>query len=517
MILYRMVSERNQKFNQVNSQYQSEIKERKKSESQLELIGLLELAHSLKSNPDEQAQSERIELLSRAKRELARFADGPESNELDRWYAYLSCRRLLEALEGKNNALEFDELLNEAYRRIKPLYQTFPESKSYRMEFAWATMANRTRVERTLGPDEAFRELLIAQKTFEQLASDYPTWANPQNYLSTIYGHLSKQYAKKGEFDVAIDFARRGLAVDQMLRNTFPKGHPQSYMRLVLSSINLGSVLCSSGQLNEAEKHFHAAVRYDDDLHDPKQFEEKEIRVNTFMASEKLGSYLAARGKYDEARKLLEKCRLDAERLSKTWKTEVAYRVGLARCYFVFGQVEYLLGDTAEATKWFTKLIDLHRVISKEGSRVELFILELHVPVHGLIDGKDLQSRFDTALRTEIDNWGQLFGLLSLMVARRASNRVRKFSSLARNSDRDQPLGDTPVASSEPSPDDVAALADLVEHLRKVFDAEQWAVVALLMEGHSIRESADKADRTTTFVRTVREKLAAQLKKLTQL
>lgn len=116
----------------------------------------------------------------------------------------------------------------------------------------------------------------------------------------------------------------------------------------------------------------------------------------------------------------------------------------------------------------------------------------------------------------EIRNWGQLFGLLSLMVARRASNRVRKFSSLARDSERDQSLGNTPVASNEPSPDDVAALADLVEQLRKIFDAEQWAVVALLMEGHSIRETADKADRTTTFVRTVREKLAAQLKKLTQ-
>ena len=122
----------------------------------------------------------------------------------------------------------------------------------------------------------------------------------------------------------------------------------------------------------------------------------------------------------------------------------------------------------------------------------------------------------DHLVRYEIRNWGQLFGLLAVMTVRRAANRLRRFQGRGRDAAREQAIGDTPLVAGGPSAVDEAAFVELVDGLRAVFGLDQWAVVELLMDGHSIRETAERAGRTTTFVRMVRDKLVAALRKLDQ-
>lgn len=124
----------------------------------------------------------------------------------------------------------------------------------------------------------------------------------------------------------------------------------------------------------------------------------------------------------------------------------------------------------------------------------------------------DAQAR-DRLACYHIHNWAQLYGLLVQMTVRKCLNRIRKFDTQTRASQRERPLNEAIAVVVAPSAEDEAAFAELLDRLRAEFDTLEYQIICLSMEGHSIQEIADAVELSTTTVKNVRRKLTRWLRR----
>jgi RNA polymerase sigma-70 factor (ECF subfamily) len=155
--------------------------------------------------------------------------------------------------------------------------------------------------------------------------------------------------------------------------------------------------------------------------------------------------------------------------------------------------------------------------------------------LHCKIDPEDVvQSAFKSFfLRQksdplEVKDWDSLWGLLALITVRKCITRVEHAQARRRDARREVRLaagpedsaGDWPLADREPSPEEGAILAEVVEELLAVFDEDDRAVIELSLQGYGTLEINERLGRAERTVRRLRERartlLEARLPKATE-
>lgn len=106
----------------------------------------------------------------------------------------------------------------------------------------------------------------------------------------------------------------------------------------------------------------------------------------------------------------------------------------------------------------------------------------------------------------ELRDWSSLSALLSLLVLRKCAGRVGAYSTLKEDVHCEVPLSDLEgrgpaVLDREPTPGEVAAFVDIVEHLLSGLPKWDRPVIEGLIAGESIRDLAARLGRSERYVR----------------
>jgi RNA polymerase sigma-70 factor (ECF subfamily) len=149
----------------------------------------------------------------------------------------------------------------------------------------------------------------------------------------------------------------------------------------------------------------------------------------------------------------------------------------------------------------------------------------LHVRLQRKVDPEDVvQSAYksfllrygEEGLETEpIDN---LWGLLSLITLRKCADRVRHYATDRRDVAREagSELDDgaenwRQAIDREPTPEQAAVLAEIVEQLLADLTPPERPIVELSLQGYSTREVSERLGRAERSVRRVRERVKNRL------
>jgi RNA polymerase sigma-70 factor (ECF subfamily) len=120
-----------------------------------------------------------------------------------------------------------------------------------------------------------------------------------------------------------------------------------------------------------------------------------------------------------------------------------------------------------------------------------------------------------------LGDWDDLWGLLAVITARKAANRVRFLRQECRDVGREVPLaggepesGDGQLADPEPTPADAVALAELLGFALDGLSEQDRRVVEMLLAGHTIDETRAAVGCGERTVRRVRDRVRAKLRRI---
>lgn len=149
--------------------------------------------------------------------------------------------------------------------------------------------------------------------------------------------------------------------------------------------------------------------------------------------------------------------------------------------------------------------------------------------LHGKVDAEDvLQSVFRSFFvrqsegRFELGDWESLWCLLVRITLRKCGRQVAAYSAGRRDVRReihpeaaaDESCRQWEAVAREPTPQEVASLAETVEHLMRGLDETQRHIVMLRLQGHSAAEISGQVGRTERTVRRVLAQVRDGLKRL---
>jgi RNA polymerase sigma-70 factor (ECF subfamily) len=151
----------------------------------------------------------------------------------------------------------------------------------------------------------------------------------------------------------------------------------------------------------------------------------------------------------------------------------------------------------------------------------------LHVQLQQKVDPEDVvQSAYKSFfLRYGEDALGaqeldDLWGLLSLITLRKCADRVRHYTTNARDLAREAGSECTDGAETwreaidrEPTPEEAAVLAETVEEMLAALAPPERPIVELSLQGYSTREVSERLGRAERSVRRVRERVRERLEK----
>lgn len=137
-----------------------------------------------------------------------------------------------------------------------------------------------------------------------------------------------------------------------------------------------------------------------------------------------------------------------------------------------------------------------------------------------LVDPEDvLQSVFRSFFARHADgqfeliDWNGLWAMLVVLTLRKCGRKVRHLRA-ARRDVRREDAAEWESLADGPTPDEAAALCDLLDALRQRCGAEDWPLVALCLHGHTHAEVADRAGCTERTVRRVVARARQRLQRL---
>jgi RNA polymerase sigma-70 factor (ECF subfamily) len=118
----------------------------------------------------------------------------------------------------------------------------------------------------------------------------------------------------------------------------------------------------------------------------------------------------------------------------------------------------------------------------------------------------------------ELENWESLWGLLTVITLRKCCTRLKYLHAECRDVQREESLDasealrDTlKLLSHEPSPDQAAALTEMVELLMAWLEPRDREILALHLQDYNIPEIAERVDRAERTVRRVLARVRGRL------
>lgn len=161
------------------------------------------------------------------------------------------------------------------------------------------------------------------------------------------------------------------------------------------------------------------------------------------------------------------------------------------------------------------------------GRLIGLARTQLQQGLQGKIDPEDvLQSVFRSFFRRQqegqfqLDSWDSLWAVLTVMTLRKCGHLKEYFRASRRDVRREEPITAEAVqalgniCAREPTPEEAAGLADLLESVLRDFDERERRIVSLHLQGYSHTEIGAEVGRAE---RTVRRTIARARKRLKRL
>lgn len=134
---------------------------------------------------------------------------------------------------------------------------------------------------------------------------------------------------------------------------------------------------------------------------------------------------------------------------------------------------------------------------------------------------KSFFLRYDAG-KLEVRDWGNLWGLLTMITLRKCLDRVEYYRAECRDVQREaaaQPdAAETApwweAVAREPTPDEAAILVETVEQLLRDLDAEERPILEMSLQGYTTQEITEQLGLAERSVRRLRERIRKRLERL---
>jgi RNA polymerase sigma-70 factor (ECF subfamily) len=171
-------------------------------------------------------------------------------------------------------------------------------------------------------------------------------------------------------------------------------------------------------------------------------------------------------------------------------------------------------GDEAAAREIFQRFV---------GKLVELARCQFDAVLRHKVDPEDVvQSAYKSfflrygAGELEVHDWGNLWGLLTVITLRKCLDRVAYHQAQRRDVQREaaeiQPWWQ--AVARDPLPEEAAVLAETVELLLRGLDADERPILEMSLQGYTTPEISARLGRPERSVRRLRERVKKQLQRL---
>lgn len=197
-------------------------------------------------------------------------------------------------------------------------------------------------------------------------------------------------------------------------------------------------------------------------------------------------------------------------------------------------------GCPSEAEPAFRDFAD--RLVGGEGAAASELLARYSARLLAIARGRlgprlaakaDAEDMLQSVLRTlfrrlsadevELRDWSSLEGLLALLTLRKCQRLERRYFSPTRNVRREMSLhGDVTggpavrVPDREPTPDEAAAFADLLETFLASLDEDDRRVVELVLAGEPVESAAKRVGRSRRTAYRVLERSRRELLRLVE-
>jgi RNA polymerase sigma-70 factor (ECF subfamily) len=176
-------------------------------------------------------------------------------------------------------------------------------------------------------------------------------------------------------------------------------------------------------------------------------------------------------------------------------------------------------GDQSAAREIFQRFVD---------KLVRLARRQFNAALRRKVDPEDVvQSAYKSfflrhrAGKVELQDWGNLWGLLTVITLRKCLDRVEYYRTERRDVQREaaaQPgqEGTEPwwqAVAREPRPEEAAVLAETVEHLLRSLEPDDRPVLEMSLQGYTTQEICRLLGRKERSVRRLREGVGKELQR----
>jgi RNA polymerase sigma-70 factor (ECF subfamily) len=119
----------------------------------------------------------------------------------------------------------------------------------------------------------------------------------------------------------------------------------------------------------------------------------------------------------------------------------------------------------------------------------------------------------------DLENWGSLWGMLTVLTVRKCGQRMRHFRAARRSVRREvsgsEGDGDGWAAlDRDPTPPEAVALTEILQDVMRGLDASERPILAYSLQGQTVAEISERVARTERTVQRVLQRLRQRLERL---
>jgi RNA polymerase sigma-70 factor (ECF subfamily) len=121
--------------------------------------------------------------------------------------------------------------------------------------------------------------------------------------------------------------------------------------------------------------------------------------------------------------------------------------------------------------------------------------------------------------RLEVESWGSLWSLLTVITLRKCADRVAYHRAQRRDAHREARAADPgsepwrEAVDREPQPEEAAVLAETLEELFRALEPEERPILELSLQGYSASEISEQLQLSQRSVRRLRERVRKRLER----
>jgi RNA polymerase sigma-70 factor (ECF subfamily) len=122
----------------------------------------------------------------------------------------------------------------------------------------------------------------------------------------------------------------------------------------------------------------------------------------------------------------------------------------------------------------------------------------------------------------EVHDWGNLYGLLTVITLRKCLNRIEYHRAECRDVHREVAAhpgaaGALPwwqAVAREPTPEEAAVLAETIDQLLRSLQEEERPILEMSLQGHTTQEISERLGLAERSVRRMRERIRKRLERM---